>query len=87
MCVCVRVLCALQVRDQLTPEIMAEIEEGFGADTYPFGAILNPRQARDKHRKCSQKGAFFVGNKPDLEELIDLDMDRAVHTAFWRARM
>eukprot|EP01046_Picozoa_sp_COSAG06_P034038 COSAG06_NODE_3527_length_5227_cov_8.315523_3_plen_41_part_00 len=34
-----------------------------------------------------KKGGAFVGNKPDLEELIDLDMDRAVHTAFWRARM
>jgi len=32
------------VRDQLTPEIMAEIEEGFGAETYPFGAILYPKQ-------------------------------------------
>jgi hypothetical protein len=56
------------VRDQLTPEIMAEIEEGFGAEMYPFGAILYPktedlpRQARDKHRKCSEmftkKGAL-----------------------------
>ena len=45
MCVCVRVLCALQVRDQLTPEIMAEIEEGFGAETY---ILLAPFCTQDR---------------------------------------